>query len=100
MDRLIAIGLIEFISTFFLISLIYQNTTTLGPLIVGFGLVALLTFGGTTHIPHMNPALSVVFAHDGTKEVSFQDLFVYIPTQILGAIVAYYYVTNVKVIKK
>ena len=98
MNRLIAIGLIELISTFFLIALIYQNATALGPIIVGFGLIALLTFGGSTHIPHMNPALSIVFAHDGKKGVSYQDLLMYIPAQIVGAIAAYYYVTNVKVI--
>ena len=95
--NLTRIGIIEFISTFFLIVLIYQNAgKQLFPIIVGGTLAILLTFGGN-HIPHMNPALSLIFSFDDENPTNFSDLKIYIPCQLLGAFAAYYYVKNVNV---
>jgi aquaporin Z len=80
--------LVEFIGTFFFLSVILNAVAnaTLGPIAVAVGLLAAIYFGGAISGGHFNPAVSLMMFVKGNIK---PDVFIlYILSQIVGALVA------------
>jgi len=80
--------LVEFIGTFFFLSVILNAVAnaSLGPIAVAVGLLAAIYFGGAISGGHFNPAVSLMMFVKGNIA---PDVFIlYILAQVVGALVA------------
>jgi len=97
--------LIEFLGTFFYLSIILfmvKFDYQWGPFAIGLGLTMAIFWGGRVSGGHYNPAVSIMFLFD--KKLSIEQFFGYVFCQLLGAILALcyfnYYKKNKELIQK
>jgi len=80
--------LVEFLGTFFFLSIILNTLIepTYGPIAVAAGLLAAIYFGGRISGGHFNPAVSIMMFIKGN--INGDLAIVYISAQIIGALSA------------
>ena len=80
--------LVEFIGTFFFLSIILNTITepSYGPIAIAVGLLAAIYFGGKISGGHFNPAVSIMMFIKGNIQGDLA--IVYISAQIIGALSA------------
>jgi len=80
--------LVEFIGTFFFLSIILNAVAdaSYGPIAIAIGLLAAIYFGGKVSGGHYNPAVSIMMYVKGKLAGDLAVL--YIAAQILGALTA------------
>ena len=82
----------EFLGTFFFLSVILQATAknavwpTVAPLLIVVGLLGGITLSASTSGAHLNPAVSTMFYLN--KSLPGADFLPYVGAQVLGAIAA------------
>ena len=82
--------LIEFIGTFFFLSVIL---VTGSPIPIVVALLAVIYLGGNVSGGHYNPAVTFMFWLDGASSISKSA--VYIVSQLLGATAAFYFYNQI-----
>ena len=84
----IKVVLVEFLGTFFFLSIILSTVTepTYGPIAIAAGLLAAIYFGGKISGGHFNPAVSIMMFIKGN--IGGDLAIVYISAQIIGALSA------------
>ena len=87
---------VELVGTFIFLSVIIQsgNLGSLGGLVIGLTLAAVIYFGGKVSGGHFNPAVSTMFWMD--KKLSLTKYIYYILAQILGASLAFFFYKAIK----
>ena len=90
MSSLVNSLFVEFLGTFIFLSVILKVGEPL-PIVVA--LAAVIYWGGSISGGHFNPAVSIMMFLKGNKNIL--TTLLYITCQIIGAIVAFYYVTKV-----
>ncbi len=86
---------VEFISTFIFLSVIL---ITGNPVAIVIALLAMIYFSANISGGHVNPAISTMFYIKG--DLNLTDTILYIASQILGGVAAYYFYTKVYSIYK
>ncbi len=87
---------VELVGTFIFLSVIIQsgNLGSMGGLVIGLTLAAVIYFGGKVSGGHFNPAVSTMFWMD--KKLSLTKYIYYILAQILGASLAFFFYKAIK----
>lgn len=87
---------IELVGSFIFLSVIIQsgNLGSMGGLVIGLTLAAVIYFGGKVSGGHFNPAVSTMFWMD--KKLSLTKYIYYILAQILGASLAFFFYKAIK----
>ena len=80
-----SIFIVEFIGTFILMLAIF---TTGNPVFIAAAFLGAITIASSISGGHINPAVSLAMLMNGSIKIN--QLMVYIPAQILGALTAYY----------
>lgn len=86
---------VEFIGTFLFLSVII---ITGNPIAIAIALLAMIYFSGNISGGHLNPAVSVMSYMNGGIDLT--NMMLYISSQVLGALAAYYFYTKVYLVYK
>jgi len=88
--------LAELVGTFVFLSIILfvvNKKISLAPLIIGLALCGLIFIVGPISGGHLNPAVSLMFYLN--KSISLNELVLYIVSQLIGSILAFFIITNI-----
>ena len=89
-------SLAELVGTFLFLSIILfvvNKKFSLTPLIIGLTLTGLIFIMGPISGCHLNPAVSLMFYLN--KSISLNELVLYIVSQLIGSILAFFVITSV-----
>ena len=88
--------LAELVGTFIFLSIILfvvNKKISLAPLIIGSVLTGFIFLIGSISGCHLNPAVSLMFYLN--KSITLNELVLYIVSQLIGSILAFFVITNV-----